>query len=91
MRDLDHHDGLDDDCASFLTDIADEVPVEQFESYAADVGPYLPPDVLQQLRRVEHLLAEARKGLLGAGQSLSSGRARVLQPVADTGVASTAN
>ena len=87
MRD---HD-LDDDCATFLTDIADEVPVEQFEAYATDVGPYLPPEVLHQLRLVEHLLAEARKGLLGAGQTLASGRPTLKRSARDPAPASLPN
>lgn len=68
MRD---HDS-DRDCATFLTDIAEELPVEEFEIYAADVGPYLPPDVLKLLREVEHLLADARRDLRGAGERLGS-------------------
>jgi hypothetical protein len=69
-----HNGELDTHCATFLANIADEVPVERFEAYAADVEPYLPPEVLQQLRHVEHLLAEARNELLGAGQRLAAGR-----------------
>ena len=68
---------LDEHCATFLAHIADEVPVEQFEAYAADVEPYLPPEVLEQLRHAEQLLADARSELRCAGQRLASGRVPV--------------
>lgn len=78
MRDYE----LDQDCATFLTDIADELPVEEFEIYSADVGPYLPPDVLKLLREVEHALAAARRALHGAGQRMGSSGTTATMPAA---------
>lgn len=64
----------DTHCATFFRDIAEELPVEDFAAYAADVGPYLSPEALSQLQVVERMLAEARKGLRGTCQRLAVGR-----------------
>jgi hypothetical protein len=62
-------------CATFFCDIAEELPVEDFAAYAADVGPYLAPEALLQLQAVERMLADAREKLRSAGRHhLAAGR-----------------
>jgi hypothetical protein len=65
---------VNEDCATFLRDIAEELPVEEFAAYAADAGPYLSPEALSQLQAVEQMLAEARQGLRGIGERLAMRR-----------------
>ena len=60
--------------ASFLADLEEEVPCEQFERYTAEVAPLLPPEVLSQLVQVERLLAEARAGVRKAELMLLASR-----------------